>query len=101
MAESRLERHLRRVALTGLSIAVASVAGVAVGGWTVDSASAFYLHPTYRSQSPAYARAQPIADNFWQQQAEPSSGFDPGFQTVAATSTATNVAPAYRSASGS
>jgi hypothetical protein len=99
MGRSGIEYRARRVAAGLLAVGLSAVSGVALAAWAVDNANGFYMAPVDGYRPPAYARNQPVAESFWQNQdgrdARPTA-----FQ-AATISTATSAQPAYRSASGS
>lgn len=77
-----------------LAVSVSAVVGTGIAGWAVADANSFYMRPIDHYGTPAYARRQPVADTFWDEQ-------DPNREPVdqaGTTSTATSVQPAYRSA---
>lgn len=85
MRGSDVEGGMRWVATIAGGLAVSAVAGIGLARWAVDDASGFYFNPVDRGP-PAYLRDRPVLD---------------GGYSAAAGSTATNVQPAYLSASGS
>lgn len=90
---------LRTAAIVGMGVALSAMVGVGTAKWTMAETSAFYTYPVDRGP-PLYARQRTVADDFWQDQA---GNVTPTYAAYSADagSTATNVAPTYRSASGS
>jgi len=102
MKGQRLDRSLRGIAIVAMGLALSAMVGVGTGRWALSETSGFYTHPVDRGP-PLYARQRPVADDFW---AEQAGSYTPaanpyGDYATGVGSTATNVTPAYLSASGS
>ncbi|WP_294337321.1 hypothetical protein [uncultured Sphingomonas sp.] len=94
-----LDDLIRTAAIVGMGLALSAGVGVGTAKWTMAETSAFYTYPTDRGP-PLYARQRAVADDLWEHQAD---SVTPTYSDYVAGvgSTATNVAPTYRSASGS
>jgi hypothetical protein len=64
-----IDRTFRRITLVLGAVCATVAGGMAMARWTIDDTNGFYTDPYLRAQRPpAYARAQPVADTFWEQQ---------------------------------
>ena len=96
MGRRSIETRMRRIAMIVLAVTLSISAGAVAARWALEDTNDFYMAPTDRYAAPAYARRQPIADDFGNRQDQiPPAG------SQAEASTATSAQPAYRSASGS
>lgn len=90
---------LRTAAIVGMGLALSAMAGVGTAHWTMADTSAFYAYPIDRGP-PAYARTRPVEADA---STMATDDYTPAYSdySAATDSTATSVAPTYRSASGS